>query len=166
MKKLLCYVAIVILLVIIILPPVFRAFVPENFDESELPPKQEIVLLNCKRSDETINLPYLDGKLNKIKYTFNTPILVDDENEPIDDDNNSNENETNDNEINEPMTLKKVLENIPNTVIRNDTDGTTTYSLDMNEIGVVDLVPAEYRDTSSNMKSYYTNLGYSCNFIE
>lgn len=153
MKKVLCYVAIVVLLIIIILPPVFRAFIPESIDEGDKP-KQEIVLLNCTRADESINMPYLDGKLNKIKYTFNTPVDI-----------NNDENQTFEND-NEPMTIKKVLKTLSNTEKRDDTDGTTTYSLDMNEAGVIDLVPAEYRDTKENMKTYYTNLGYTCNFME
>ena len=153
MKKVLCYVAIVILLIIIILPPVFRAFISESIDENDKP-KQEIVLLNCTRSDESINMPYLDGKLNKIKYTFNTPVDI-----------NNDENQTDEND-NEPMTIKKVLETISNTEKRDDTDGTTTYSLDMNESCVIDLVPAEYSDTKENMKTYYNNLGYTCNFME
>lgn len=168
MKKILCYVAIVLLLILIILPPMLRIFVKEEAYE---PPKDVVSLLNCNKDDESISMPYLNGGLVSIKYTFPALISSPDIYVREDDfDNNLGDIlEVPDTNLtltpNESKTLKSVLEGITNT--QSETvNNLTIYTLDMKDTNNSSLVPNEFKGSSDVMKNYYTNLGYTCNIIE
>ena len=135
MKKILCYVALVVLIILIILPPALRIFVKDDNVDT---PKDVVELLTCTRGEEEINMPYKNGGLTSIKYTFveNTA-------------------------VNENGTLKSVLVGIGNTQIENN-NGEVTYRLDMTLQNNAIQVPDVYKRTSEVMKNYYTNLGYYC----
>jgi len=138
MKKFLCYVALIVLIVLIILPPALRIFVKE--DESDNVPRDVVELLNCTRGDEEINMPYKNGMLTSIKYRFMDP----------------GEGATN-----EVGTLKSVLANITSTNIEI-IDNEISYRLDLTVQNNTLQVPSEFKGTSEVMSNYYTNLGYSC----
>lgn len=142
MKKILCYVALVVLIVLIILPPALRIFVKD--DGSDDKPRDVMELLNCKRGEEEINMPYKNGGLTSIKYRFM---------------------DTGDGSTNETGTLKSVLVGIGNTQIENS-NGEVTYRLDLTLQNNAIQVPDEFKRTSEVMKDYYTNLGYSCNIMK
>jgi len=156
LKKVLCYVAIVILLIFIILPPSLRIFAKDDFEEK---PKDVVTLLTCTKNVETVNMPYLNGNLVSIKYTFQ---LENNQTNENDFPNDNLDNITNDNINSE---LKNMLESISTTQITTEND-LTTYALDMKNINNSNLVPSKFKDNSTNMKIYYNNLGYTCNIIE
>ena len=137
MKKFLCYVALIVLIVLIILPPALRIFVK---DDSVDTPKDVVELLNCKRGDEEINMPYKNGMLTSIKYRFM---------------------DTGEGATNEVGTLKSVLANITSTNIEF-VDNEISYRLDLTVQNNALQVPSEFKGTSEVMSDYYTNLGYSC----
>lgn len=142
MKKILCYVALVVLIVLIILPPALRIFVKD--DGSDDKPRDVVELLTCTRGEEEINMPYKNGGLTSIKYRFM---------------------DTGDGTINETGTLRSVLAGIGNTQIESN-NGEVTYRLDLTLQNNAIQVPDEYKRTSEVMKNYYTNLGYSCNIMK
>lgn len=142
MRKILCYVALVVLIILIILPPALRIFVKD--DGSDDKPKDVVELLMCKKGEEEINMPYKNGGLTSIKYRFM---------------------DTGDGTTNETGTLKSVLVGIGNTQIENN-NGEVTYRLDLTLQNNAIQVPDEFKRTSEVMKNYYTNLGYSCNIMK
>lgn len=141
MKKVLCYLALVVLVILIILPPALRIFVKD--DGSDAKPKDVVELLSCKKSNESISMPYKNGALTSIKYT-----VVD----------NGDNNVT-------YGTLRNILMNIGNTHTET-IDGKITYRLDMTVQNNALRVPDVYKGTSEIMKDYYTRLGYSCNIMK
>ena len=156
MKKILCYVAIVLLIILIILPPALRLFVKDDYIEEV--PKDVIELLMCTKEAESINMPYKNGLLTMIKYSFKEEVNSDivDFDGYINDDSNFGD-------VNEVETIKSVLENISSTQKEN-VNGDVTYKLELTDTNK-SLVPESYRGTSDVMKTYYTNLGYTCNII-
>ena len=104
-------------------------------------------------------MPYLNGNLVSIKYTFQ---LENNQTNENDFPNDNLDNITNDNINSE---LKNMLESISTTQITTEND-LTTYALDMKNINNSNLVPSKFKDNSTNMKIYYNNLGYTCNIIE
>lgn len=138
MKKMLCYVALIVLIVLIILPPALRIFVKEEVLDDV--PRDVVELLNCTRDDEEINMPYKNGMLTSIKYRFMDP----------------GEGATN-----EVGTLKSVLANITSTNIEF-VENKISYSLDLTVQNNALQVPSEFKGNSEVMSNYYTNLGYSC----
>lgn len=165
MKKVLCYIAIVILLIFIILPPILRVFVDDiNVDNK---PKEVVELLICTLDQEKINMPYINNKLVNIKYTF--PINEDDNilSDSLIDNNGDIYGDINENSkiILVGESLKNTLETIPN-IKKDSNDGKMTYTLDMNDVNNSSLLPAKYQDSIGNMKTYYTSLGFSCNIMQ
>lgn len=154
MKKILCYVAIVLLIILIVLPPALRIFVKDE-GTAEIP-KDVIELLTCTKNDESISMPYKNGVLTMIKYSFK---------EQTNSDIFSFNGDTNNyGDVNETETIKSVLEKNPNTQ-KETNNGEVTYKLEMNESNSVQIADT-YKGSSEVMKNYYTNLGYSCNIVK
>lgn len=154
MKKILCYFAIVLLITLIVLPPALRIFVKDDYEE-ELP-KDVVELLSCTKTDESISMPYKNGVLTMIKYSFK---------EQTNSDIFSFNGDTNNyGDVNETETIKSVLEKNTNTQ-KETNNGEVTYKLEMNESNSVQIADT-YKGSSEVMKNYYTNLGYSCNIIK
>jgi len=145
MKKFLCYVALVVLIVLIILPPALRIFVKD--DNGDDNPRDVVVLLMCTRGEESINMPYKNGGLMSIKYSFMDTGV----NSEFD--------------INNTETLKDVLVRIGNTQIET-LAGKVTYRLDLTVQNNALQVPEKYKRTSEVMKNYYANLGYTCTIMK
>ena len=161
MKRILCYVVLVLLIVLIVLPPVLRVFAKE---EAYVPPKDVVSMLSCTRDNESISMPYLNGNLVSIKYTF--PVTIINPDSIVDADNLGDILEDNDVPlVNNNQTIKNVLENITNT--KSETvDNLTTYLLDMKDTNNSLQVPSEFKGSSEVMKNYYNNLGYTCSIME
>lgn len=136
-KKILCYVALVVLVILIILPPALRLFVKDDVSDTT---KDVVVLLTCNKGDEEINMSYKNGTLMNIKYSF------------MYDNTNFKDNDS---------AIKKVLEGIANTQM-NTVDGKVTYRLDTTINNNMLQLPSDYKQSSNEMNNFYVLAGYEC----
>ena len=63
--KIICYISLVFLIVLLFLPPLLRTFVQEKPEKK----KDEVVVINCNKTDESINSTFLNGKPQNILYS-------------------------------------------------------------------------------------------------
>lgn len=163
MKKILCYVAIILLIVLIILPPALRILVKGDNDEEVT--KDVVELLACTKNDESINMPYKNGNLTMIKYSFKeeiNPDTFDFNSHNNDDENTDIQDEYGD--VNGIETIKSILEKNSNTHKEN-INGEISYKLEINDTNRLQ-VPETFKGTIDVMRNYYTNEGYSCMIIK
>ena len=67
-KKILCYISLVVLIILLILPPVFRLV----FKEEKVEEKKDIVeILKCNNEKETVISSFLNSEPQRIQYTIN-----------------------------------------------------------------------------------------------
>lgn len=153
MKKFLCYLALIILVVLIALPPMLRAFYKEEEDPVL---KDKIQLLMCSKETYNIASSYRNGVAINIKYQH----LVNDANL---------ENYTDEYAL--EYTLDANLKEVPSATretIKND-DGSDVISYflvyETVESGLLGDF-SNYRLLIEEQKQSYTNQGYTCSIIE
>lgn len=65
--KKLCYVALVILIILLLMPPAFRLFVKDK-NSGEVKEEDVVIILNCNNSTESITSTFLNGKPGTLTY--------------------------------------------------------------------------------------------------
>ena len=150
MKKILCYVALLLLITIIFLPPALRMFYrPENNEPKVIDTYE---LMNCKKGNFTIDTSYKNSNPLNIRFSYLEEEL------DLDVDNEHYELE---------LSLARLLNNEPkiNFVEKN---------IDDNKLLVYTLLYSEVTDTNkysdynlaiADQKNLYTSYGYTCNVI-
>ena len=75
----LCYVGLVILITLLLAPPLLRWFGKDLFVEEEIK-RDELIILNCNKQNETVRSTFLNGIPKNIEYsiTGNHSVSVDD----------------------------------------------------------------------------------------
>ena len=137
MKRILCYVTIVVCLILIIIPPVFRVI----RKPVEKPIKQpKIVNLTCTKVDEKIITVYTDNEPTKIRYTFPNTIGY---------------------ELNDTAFLKPAMENC-NLLEKSEQNGLIVYILDLTNDDTKAMLGATFQETKGTLKYYYESKGFTC----
>lgn len=149
MKKFLCYVAILLLILIIATPPLVRMF----YEEEVIPEvKDEYYLLTCTKGNYSITQSYKNKEALSLK--FERPLL---------DDNLSEYNDNN--------ALEYVLDNelkglVNANTIGDDENQRINYLLQFNAIVEEHLIKLnDYRFPLDDQISHYTAYGYTCEKI-
>lgn len=152
---------ILILLMFIILPPVFRNYIPKEEKRDNIV-KDKISILNCNRvfNDELYNVSsktkYLNNSIvqNIITYQKLTQIT----------------NDTNQNTAAKPITVAEEFGML------SKLNGVNIQTSDPNTIVIIDRNLIENNNTDQNLKNYfqditnqkeyYEAMGYTCNILE
>lgn len=137
MKKVLCYIALVLLVMIIILPPVLRVFNNEKAsDNSGIDNSDVIQLLSCDKDSEKVSSSYLNNAITSLKYSYTTSDAAD-----------------------FISSLKDFMtsNNIEASVSSNEYTYIATFSNNVYTAGVL-----SYNQNINTQKSYYESLGYTC----
>ncbi len=153
LKKLMCYISLVFLVILLFIPVVFRIVFKEKKEEKKV---DVITVLSCESSDESINSTFLNDEPKNILYQVlgnynSTPSTEESEDETKD------ENTPN---IGEKPVLKKLIH-----------FGKLTYDEEQNisslRVSVSDIVGSlDYEiifSTVNNQEAYYKMQGFSCN---
>ena len=144
-------ISIFLLLLLIVLPPLFRALFPNNVKKSTNVNK-EISVLRCSNSDDYISVlatvKYIDGNIesNIIKYTI--------ENEEAFASANS--------KLKNEYDMFNGIKNINKSVV----DKVTIFTLDKEVREEEKNIANYFIQSVSGEKNFYENIGYSCNIIK
>ena len=152
MKKVLCYLGLVLLILIIATPPLLRIFYKEK---EELPFKDKIQLLMCTKDTYSISTSYKNGTAINIKFTRlkDDPNLV---------------------EYTDQMaleyTLSEILKDNPLVTTSKTSDSgheMISYLLLYDKVSASGLGEfSNYRLLIDDQKQSYVNEGYLCSIIE
>lgn len=141
MKKILCYISISLLILLIIIPPVFRIVFKDrilstdDLNNNQSGPKNVINTVICNNDSQNISLVYVDGNIKSLKYQISLSSL----------------------EINPTNIIRDDLikENISNTL----TDTTEEYFVKFDDITGL----KQYKTDINTNKTYFESLGFTCN---
>ena len=149
-NRLLCYIGLVILIILLLLPPALRLF-GKNLYVKEPVKKDEILILSCNKQNESINATFLNKEPQYIDYIIKGDYSVNtnEENETIEQTETTNETPI--------MTIFK-----PYAKINYDSkEGKTTFKVAANDL-------KQYRDyvilfsTLENQQNYYVSQAFYC----
>lgn len=155
MKKLLCYLGILILLGLAILPLALRMFLPDYEEKEEASVLNESILLICKNEKYEVNATYEASKINMFaikKYK------------------NKNEVESNDKLINQEDSNKKETEldrmfkylKNANNIIYSDLETAEVIGIDFSIYDHKELDLGKITKSSEEQKTYYETQGLTC----
>ena len=152
MKKVLCYLAIVVLILLISVPPLIRVLYPKVEEKPIVIEKYS--MLTCTKDSYTINESYKNDKALSIKFTR----LLDDQNLEVSNDNNALEFVL-DNE------LKKIVN--ANIVDEQAEIKMISYLLEYRNVTEESLTNlSNYRLPLQDQVNHYQAHGYTCEKIE
>ncbi len=147
MKKVLLYLALVVLFILLWLPMVLRIFVKDKEEEEK--PKDVVQMLSCTKQNETVNMSYLNNKAYLLNYQIKGDFTSD--NEDLD------------------MDITKTL--VPDlkkfaTSNYNSTSNITTFShnFEVNIPNQEDLI--NFSLGVQEERDYFSQLGFSCNISQ
>ena len=83
--SILCYIGLVILFILLLLPPMLRLFGKDLYVQKEEKKRDEVIILTCDKQDENINATFLNGDPQIIEYRIkgDYSVVVSDEIENI-----------------------------------------------------------------------------------
>lgn len=162
MKKLLCYLGILLLLCLAILPPVLRIFMPNQGEVEEEPVLNESILLSCKNDKYETSTNYENNKVQMIAIK---KIKDTNESDLIDDGTRTNqENTDNVIENTEETELDRVFNSLKNAnnIIYNDLEGAEVIGIDFSIYNHEDLDLEKLTKSHEKQKTYYESQGLTC----
>ena len=179
MKKLLCYLGVLLLLGLAVLPPALRMFLPESKENEEEQILNESVLLFCKNDKYEVSTTYETNKINMIafkKYKDMNEIESDDElinqddiNDDLENDENELEDKSENNEniqdnIVEETELDKIFNYLKNSenIIYNNLSDSEAVGLDFNSNNYENLDLTNLKKNYEEQKTYYETKGLTC----
>ena len=178
--RIICYISLVVLVILLFIPPAFRAFIKEKQVEEK---KSVVLILSCNKLDESISSTFLNDEpqnlLYKIKGDKTITIAPDeetgatigvvdnlDDNPPTDDPTNQTENQVetidpnNPNSTDSKESLYEILK--PYSVVSYDEESDTTSV----RTNMPDLRGYGYYQplfgTASNQQNLFQNYGFTC----
>lgn len=145
-KNILCYVALVFLFALIIVPPVLRIV---SSGEEVVEQNDKIISLNCSGNNRKIFVSYKNNNIYMFRYTITKTYNSDGLLEEIVGD-----------------SLKSSMEAVTNVQI-SDTYEEAEYEVLFDENGYNNNnFPSEYMQDSVSEESYLTSQGYTCTTFE
>ena len=70
--RIICYISLVILIILLLLPVSLRIFAKDHVTDDDKPvSRSEVIVLNCNKADETINSTFSGNQPHNILYKVN-----------------------------------------------------------------------------------------------
>lgn len=162
MKKLLCFLGIILLLFLAVLPPVLRIVLPD-MGEEENEVVHENVILNCSNESYIANTSYQDEKVMMIVFkqlrTTDSNTNNDQEDPTIEnEEDTSNLEQSNIEELDEAFEDLKTESNITYNVLE---DG-EVIEIDFTVSNHETLNLTKFTNNLADQRAYYENLGLTC----
>ena len=162
MKKLLCFLGIILLLFLAVLPPVLRIVLPD-MGEEENEVVHENVILNCSNESYIANTSYQDEKVMMIVFkqlrTTDSNTNDDQEDPTIENgEDTSNLEQSNIEELDEAFEDLKTESNITYNVLE---DG-EVIEIDFTVSNHETLNLTKFTNNLTDQRAYYENLGLTC----
>jgi len=171
MKKILCFLGIILLLFLAALPPILRIILPDKMEE-EKEIVHENVVLNCSNESYIANTSYQDEKVMMIifKQLYPTDSNTNNDQEDTtiieDEEDTSLENEEDILEQ-EPTTIEELdqafadLKNKSNVIYNSLEDG-EVIEIDFTISNHETLNLTKFTNNLADQRAYYENLGLTC----
>lgn len=162
MKKILCFLGIILLLFLAVLPPVLRIVLPD-MGEEENEVVHENVILNCSNESYIANTSYQDEKVMMIVFkqlrTTDSNTNDDQEDPTIEnEEDTSNLEQSNIEELDEAFEDLKTESNITYNVLE---DG-EVIEIDFTVSNHETLNLTKFTNNLADQRAYYENLGLTC----
>lgn len=162
MKKILCFLGIILLLFLAALPPILRIILPD-MGEEENEVVHENVVLNCSNESYIANTSYQDEKVMMIIFKQLYPTdsnTNDDQEDPTieNEEDTSNLEQSNIEELDEAFEDLKTESNITYNVLE---DG-EVIEIDFTVSNHETLNLTKFTNNLADQRAYYENLGLTC----
>ena len=148
----LCYFGLIILTFLLFLPPALRIFGKDLYVKEEKK-KDEIIILNCKKENESINSTFLNGEPKNLEYLIkgNYTVTTNEEEE--------SETSEKDKEDNQNTLLVYIK---PYSQVKYDEEkDITSYNVKTIDLKQINNYPETF-STVDNQQNYFTKLNFSC----
>ena len=162
MKKILCFLGIILLLFLAVLPPILRIILPDKMEE-EKEIVHENVVLNCSNESYIANTSYQNEKVMMIifKQLYPTDSNTNDNQEDPtieNEEDTSNLEQSNIEELDEAFEDLKTESNITYNVLE---DG-EVIEIDFTVSNHETLNLTKFTNNLADQRAYYENLGLTC----
>ena len=162
MKKILCFLGIILLLFLAALPPILRIILPDKMEE-EKEIVHENVVLNCSNESYIANTSYQNEKVMMIIFKQLYPTdsnTNDDQEDPTieNEEDTSNLEQSNIEELDEAFEDLKTESNITYNVLE---DG-EVIEIDFTVSNHETLNLTKFTNNLADQRAYYENLGLTC----
>lgn len=162
MKKILCFLGIILLLFLAALPPILRIILPD-MGEEENEVVHENVVLNCSNESYIANTSYQDEKVMMIIFKQLYPTdsnTNDDQEDPTieNEEDTSNLEQSNIEELDEAFEDLKTESNITYNVLEDGEVIEIDFTISNHEI----LNLTKFTNNLADQRAYYENLGLTC----
>ena len=162
MKKILCFLGIILLLFLAALPPILRIILPD-MGEEENEVVHENVVLNCSNESYIANTSYQDEKVMMIIFKQLYPTdsnTNDDQEDPTieNEEDTSNLEQSNIEELDEAFEDLKTESNITYNVLEDGEVIEIDFTISNHET----LNLTKFTNNLADQRAYYENLGLTC----
>lgn len=162
MKKILCFLGIILLLFLAALPPILRIILPDKMEE-EKEIVHENVVLNCSNESYIANTSYQDEKVMMIIFKQLYPTdsnTNDDQEDPTieNEEDTSNLEQSNIEELDEAFEDLKTESNITYNVLEDGEVIEIDFTISNHET----LNLTKFTNNLADQRAYYENLGLTC----
>lgn len=162
MKKILCFLGIILLLFLAALPPILRIILPDKMEE-EKEIVHENVVLNCSNESYIANTSYQDEKVMMIIFKQLYPTdsnTNDDQEDPTieNEEDTSNLEQSNIEELDEAFEDLKTESNITYNVLEDGEVIEIDFTISNHET----LNLTKFTNNLTDQRAYYENLGLTC----
>lgn len=153
----------ILLLVPIVVPPVFRSLIPKEEVNEQIENKASIELLKCKRVfleelyEVNSSIRYMDGKISTNKIIYNKLDSI--------------PNNYVEKEIVNPITVAEEIGYFSSLSSLNITTNESSTTVILNEESIRNNLndanlTLYLQEDITNQKTFYENMGYTCNILE
>lgn len=162
MKKILCFLGIILLLFLAVLPPILRIILPDKMEE-EKEIVHENVVLNCSNESYIANTSYQNEKVMMIIFKQLYPTdsnTNDDQEDPTieNEEDTSNLEQSNIEELDEAFEDLKTESNITYNVLEDGEVIEIDFTISNHET----LNLTKFTNNLADQRAYYENLGLTC----
>ena len=162
MKKILCFLGIILLLFLAALPPILRIILPD-IEEEKKEIVHENVILNCSNESYIANTSYQDEKVMMIIFKQLYPTdsnTNDDQEDPTieNEEDTSNLEQSNIEELDEAFEDLKTESNITYNVLEDGEVIEIDFTISNHET----LNLTKFTNNLTDQRAYYENLGLTC----
>ena len=173
MKNFLCYIGIVILVILIILPPALRIFLPEEKEKEKIEPKLVIKSLNCTGVNYVTGTSYENDEVKMI--VLKKIISSDDENQDENTDNQETQDETKEEDsYNNPDSSERKTEfeavftrlSEDSRITKSNLNDGIALKIDFSISNNLDLDIKDLTKPINDQLIYYENLGLTCSIMQ
>ena len=153
-NKVLCYIGLVLLIVLLFLPPIFRLAFKEKPEEKV---KDVVLMLSCEKANESYKSTFKNGEPQSVLYkAVGNYEVSDTEEQPVD-------TTTTETEVTTPQMVDKLKEYA--TFSYTENIDTSEFRVDIIKLAN-SLDYAKIFSSLENQESYLKSIGFSCSSSE